>query len=830
MKTASCWITFSLAHDARDIRPMQYSKYGRVLTFAFYRIILCCGENKFAEKLAMPREFGGMRQIRNRLKTTVVTVFLCTVAMPATAQIAATPANGYDDDAGFGSDIVVTARKREETLQTVGVSVTAISGKQLEEFNITSFEDYATAVPGLSTNFLGPVNSLGVRPVGLRGVQTVNGTQASGQNTVGFYINNTPIPISNPRLVDIERIEVLRGPQGTLYGSSSLAGTIKIITKAPDTARFEGRGMASISSTRYSSDANYEAEGSVNIPISATLAVRASGYYERTAGYIDWTPVTATGVIAGAVQKDVNKGRAYGGRIDALWKMTPDLSLRAAYSYNRREADASERYTVDQRKYSALLPVIQPGSDKGKLAEAEIAWSPEKVDVASTVAYYRANSFQITDSSNNARLVRLGNATTPLSISVPNTGSQREFTTETRAVSKWDGPLDLVTGIFYTDRREVTTSNITVPGAVTVGGQPVTNGLIVSNYSARYRKEFALFGEAGLKLWDIGRATAGLRYFDFKYRTFDDFRGSPLFVRNGAFVTRGKARQDGFVPRFGMEVEPAKNRLIYATVAKGFRMGGANFPLPSLDSATGACDASLRSFFGQAALPSSYKSDSLWSYELGAKGTFLNGGLKVNAAGFHIDWKNTQVAVQVSGTGCSFGGLSTNVGSVRSRGFELEMTANPSPHLSFTIAASRIDSKVAEDLIFPNATVFIARKGDKVPDIPNWTVALFGQYRAPISDKVHVFVRGDTRLEGERFAAFAPGNPSRPLKPSFVTTNFRVGADIGNIQLSLYIENAFDEDPRLLGLPAPAGQTIGTRFFDQTIRPRTIGTQLNFKF
>lgn len=724
-------------------------------------------------------------------------------------------------------EIIVTAEKRDISAQDVAVSMTAISDVTIENFGVDNFRDYMTLIPGLSSDFAGPVSNLGTRPVGLRGIQTLNGTLASGQNTVGFYINNTPIPISNPRLVDLARIEVLRGPQGTLYGSSSLGGTIKIVTKRPETDEFSGRADLSVSGTK-GGDANYEFEGVVNIPVNEQFALRASGYYEENSGYIDFVEVNSLGVPTGATMNEVNDEQAYGARIEGLLNVTDDFSVRGSVSYNKREVDAQDEFTIGVDGLTAQFPLIRPGSDESILADIEFVWNVADLEITSTTAYYDQDSSLLVDQSRNAIRVFNADLTNPASLPSFNDATHKELSHETRIVSQWDSSLQFIAGVFYTDREENSTSLIPGQGAAFVFAPPFTipNDTVIATEAPRDRKEFAVYGQLTWEVNEWLSLVAGLRYFDFEFDTLTSFVGTSVFVVNESFSSQGSASEDGVIPRFRVELRPSEDHLLYFTAAKGFRMGGANFPLP----AVGVCDASINAFFGQPTLPDSYESDTLWSFEVGAKTSWFDNRLTANISGFHIDWDNTQVQVQIGGLGCGFGGLSTNVGSVESNGLELELNAAPTDRLSLSMGVSYIDSTVQEDLQFPGAVVVIANEGDVLPDIPEWTVSLLAQYRFPITDTVEGFVRGDWRYQDARTAEFDPSVAVRAIKEGFSIVNFRLGVDYKAWEAALYIENALDERPFLRDDPAPLSQTRGGQVFQNTIRPRTIGVNISRSF
>ncbi len=722
-----------------------------------------------------------------------------------------------DNDAAGIQEIIVTAEKRRESIQDVAIGITAISGEVIEKFKVNDFEDYVSLVPGLTTNFAGPVSNRGVRPIGLRGVQTVSSTVVNGQNTVGFYINDTPIPIGNPRLVDLERIEVLRGPQGTLYGSSSLAGTIKLVTKRPNLERVEGHMSAALSSVENAGE-GYEVEGLINIPLSQRAALRVSAYAEDQSGYVDFVDIDVFGVPTGATASDVNSVTARGGRAALRFDFTDSLRMNASFMYSKRTMDSADFFTQGAPGLTVFGRFPMPKYDEFGLGDVNFEWALGPVTVVSTTSYF--------DSSNN----EVGDITDTFSALLrplpqielrytPYRNTNKELTHETRIVSNSDGAWQYVAGVFYTDRDEVSSTRLPAYGKTSIlDVYPISADTLFRNRSPRERREMAAFGELSYRFTPHWTLAAGLRYFDFDFKTLDELFGPEVLVRGGSSAIRGAAKEDGFVPKLRLEYRPADGYLMYATAAKGFRMGGANFPLPTN---LPDCAAQVQAVFGTPTLPSAFESDSLWSYELGAKTRWLNGRLTANAAVFQIDWKDTQVA---SGTLCNFSGAVLNVGAVESRGFEFELQAVPVRGVTLGVSASYIDAHVVERLQKPGATRVFAEAGTPMPDIPEWSAAAIGEYEFPLSMSWQGFVRADYRYQTSRRAGFL--FPSE--KGSFGLGNLRIGTTDDRWTVSLYVENVTDEHPSLSGVPAVA--TLAGRGVDNTLRPRTYGVGVAREF
>jgi iron complex outermembrane receptor protein len=720
-------------------------------------------------------------------------------------------------------ELIITAQKREESLQNVAISVTAIGAKTLQDFKIETFKDYATLVPGLTNAFV--TEQRGVPVIGLRGVESLNGTFIGGQNTVGFYIDNSPIPVMDPHLTDVERIEVLRGPQGTLYGSSSLAGTIKIIPQKPRFDAVGGSFSESLSSTEHGG-LNDTTEGVVNLPINSRAALRLSGYYDRQSGYVDFVGITFAGVPTGVVIKDANHDESYGGRAALLVNLTDKLSVQGSLMYHHAALGSSPQFMPSlgfvQKRFNPT-----PAHDDFTFGDVQVDWDLGNVELVSSTSYFRSHDDTLDDgqTASFSPLI-LGNPVLPATTFDNN----REWTHETRLVSKWQGRLQGVVGVFYTDRKNPFGFFLGAKGApgllgLTTAPFRIPNDTLFSNDSVRNRREAAVFGEATFAVTDMLSLTAGLRAFDFKFTTNDIFMGPGLLVDGERFTRAAEAKDNGVVPRFRVELKPTDDKLLYASASKGFRMGGANYPLPN----TPACAASLQAFFGQPNVPPTFASDSLWSYETGAKTTWLDKRLSVNVSAYHIDWSNTQVPVALTVGTCPFNGLTTNVGGVKSDGFELETALAPMKGLSINFNVAHMHTRVSEQLKFPGATFAVAPKGAELPNIPEWTAAVLAQYTFSLSDDMDAFVRGDYRYSSSRKASInLATNPA--VKDPYNIVNLRIGVTRGPWEASLFAENLTDDQPSYLGQPTPASLKIRGLAIDETERPRTVGMALRRSF
>ena len=722
-------------------------------------------------------------------------------------------------------EVVVTAQKREESLQDVAISITAISGADLERFAIRNFDDVVEMIPGLSSD--SPNNGVNTRNIGIRGIITQSGSYLVGENVVGFYINNTPISAADPRLVDLERVEVLRGPQGTLYGASSLAGLIKYVTRKPSPDGFEGHAQGEISSTK-DGGTGWDFQAAVNIPLGETFAIRASGYYEDAAGYIDGRPVDMFGfTVTGDDTKDINGIKRKGARIAAYWEPTENFRAHLSFMVNDLKSEAAgftDNYAPD---LSADGPVVlwrfpTEGNNDDDLTSLEIEWDLPSVQIQSTTSFFnQTRETNNLDVTNNFGLIA-----NPAQISTGTYQLTRdEFTQEIRLFSTWDSKFNYILGGFYSKREQgYETRFPMIPGTTVFGFPNSPDGFVFWSSSTRLIKEKALFGQLTYDFTEQWSATVGARAFKFDTDLFDHFRGNPLFISGGDSILTGDSDADDIVPKFNVEFRPNDDVMIYASAAEGFRAGGSNFPLP----ATPACEADLLNRIGSPTSPLGYDPDGLWNYEIGTKTSLADGRITVNAALFQMDWDNIQVQVSPL---CGLNGTVLNAGKARSKGFEYEMDMAVTDQLVIGLGIGYTDAKFTEDVSFGGSYIF-ASSGSKLPDVPKWTGNIRAIYNFPLTDTMEGFIRGTLSYRSERQTFPTIGTQDGRVKDAYELLNIRVGVNIQeNWTALVFVENLTNAQPSFTGLPLPSfGTEIGGYPVDYTLRPRTIGASVRYDF
>jgi len=752
--------------------------------------------------------------------------------------------------AGFG-EIMVTAQKRQQPLQDVPISVVAITNEVMTDFQIRNFQDYLRLVPGLSTTNATTTQNAGPRAVGIRGVQSLSGSYLAGTNTVGFYIDDTPVPIADPRLIDLERVEVLRGPQGTLYGASALAGAIRIVTERPNFSDYQAMVVAKYGQTEYGGNSP-SFEALVNVPVSENFAFRVSGYREDLAGYIDQHQIDIYGNPTGEIIEDANGQTSTGGRLVAAWQVADNFVITGSVMGEKMTLDNNaflhvptpgggphpddlwgplfNQLGIGAPDYSALDgssdepyedPILlgrfpQTSETEYLLGSIKFDWQiSESVSLVSNFSFWDDGYHTDLDGTEAFSFyIDQG----PFVMEANYNTENSEFTNETRIQSTWAKPFQYTVGFFYQDRDERYYTRFPAPEGTTAFGFPNTDdGFMFWSESERLRKEMALFAQVSYDFSQKWRGALGARFFKFDFSSWDHFRANPLFVTGGDNFLPGAKDATDWVPSLNLQYRPAKDTLLYATAAEGFRMGGTNFPLP----ATPDCQAEILARTGLEEIPRGYESDSLWNYELGLKKGLAKGRITTNVAVFRMDWDQTQV---FTGPLCQLNGEVINVGSVKSEGFEFELQASVTRGLTLGLTTAYVDATVQEDYTPPGSTAPpIALEGQSLPNIPKWSWNLLGQWVFPISGKVQGFVRGDySYRDRTNRSAFGYAGDVLIYADEYGLLNLRTGVFMGRWEFAVFVENATNELPSLLGRPLQvSGQAF--RGIDLTLRPRTYG-------
>ena len=769
------------------------------------------------------------------------------------------PAIAQDAEAAesTGNDIVVTATKRNETIQDVPFSINAQTAADIEKSGSNSLEDIARNVAGLSVQNLGP----GQSQVSVRGVSAgqVVRDQPGVKEQVGVYLDESAIALSlftpDLDLFDLNRVETLRGPQGTLFGSGSVGGTIRYITKQPKLGAIEGAIEANLNLVD-GKDLGGHLKGAVNVPLGENAAARAVGYYTRYGGFID-----AIGPAAG---KNINDGERYGGRLAILFEPSPGFRITPRVVYQRVESNGFNRQevynlyannftttrpkvTFDERQQYLLLR--EKFTDKTFLADltANIAIG-DAVELTSVTSYIKRDLLVSRDASALTGSVSVDLGFPAAGVLLPSnlrdTTKLETWTQELRLASTGSGPFQWVLGGFYSKVDRFYRQRLPTPGYdaftdVRFGAGTsvaVANGFpLNSPYNADLPynfKQYAVFGEASYDLTDKLKATAGARYYNFKEDR--KFISGGLFSNDDNRADRTKS--NGVSPRFILSYDVSDDVTINAQAAKGFRLGGVNDPLNA-----GLCSAADRALFGGF---QNYKDETLWNYELGVKAQ--GRGFTFNAGGFYNDIKNLQTTLDAGS--CS-SRIVFNVPKAHSRGFEAEVGFQPSDGLDFSIAGSVIQAEF--DSTLPGALTAATgiRDGNRLPSVPKFQIAATGSYEWPVADGTKAFVNASAQYVGARYTqpadqennprtfthglpfGGAPANAATTVDlklPDYQLVNLSAGVKLDSgLSLTAYVNNLFDENAilsfdRERGGRARLGFSVG--------QPRTFGVTARQQF
>ena len=730
-------------------------------------------------------------------------------AQPAAAQSTATGTGRSGSDAL--EEVLVTATKRTESVQDVPLSITALSAIQLESKGVEQFFDYGTAIPNLSFGIGASDGNLSGRGIALRGIE--------GSNTTGFYIDDTPVlETLDPHIVDIARIEVLRGPQGTLYGAESMGGTVRLITGQPSFKGLDGEVHVLGSDTDHGSF-NQLVEGVVNVPLVAdTLALRASAFYEFDDGYFDkglgpeGAPPTATLTHLGSM-------KYYGGQIALRFEPVSGLAVTPRIMYQRTNQDGSP-YSYDtatnlmQREVFNLSP---GGTDKWYLASLTINYTAPFGSFVSSTGYFDRKTLELEDDTDVTQFFLSTPTTTPPPIASPITREQdlRRFAQEVRFSSTFQGPVQLLVGGFYSDSTRPRDYEWTAPGASPAFA---SSDLLLSFIDSRNAKEYALFGDVSYQLLPSLKATVGMRWFR-DTATFHQVTDGFFFGGAQSIYDAPTSSESGFTPKYLLEYKVLPDVLLYAGAAKGFREGGNNIALPPGPPPAG-CDQDLANLGVTAAGIAAFKSDNLWNYEAGFKSSFADRRFTLNGAAFSIDWDKIQQAVHLPLCGYGYTG---NAGRARSTGFELEFNGRPLPELTLGLGVGYTDAHITEQ--GPGTP---QRAGSPVYQVPDLTIASNLQYERTLTAGWAGFARVDYAHIGSSYSANNDVQSPR-YRPGYSLADLRIGGRNERYEVAIFVKNLTNErgnlgDAILIGSEEPGHP----RFVIST--PRTAGIEARMRF
>jgi iron complex outermembrane recepter protein len=775
--------------------------------------------------------------------------------------------------------VVITATKRATTVQDTAASITAVTAAEIANRGLTDFNSLAQSVPGLAMRTAGP----GQTEFEMRGLNS------SGGNTsmVGFYLDDTPLSapaaaqlgkvVIDPDLYDLNRVEVLHGPQGTLYGASSMGGTVKLVPNPPQLGVFAATGEQVVSDTASGGSINHQENAMVNLPLGSTAALRLVGSFSNDSGWIKRLVIQdgAVGVDSGtypAVSRPsnfytaplqstidgANTTEVDSVRAAILWQPIENLSITPSLMYQLTQQGGPDNVDVNGSPTDPTVPAVnahyeiydtpEPQRDRFTLGSLKAVYQLPYLSLTSATGLWNRNLMVSQDGTEetaaavgiSAYDVAAGGigptGPAPNGPGVTERDYTRQLTEELRATSTGTGPFQWLFGYFYQDFHSDWDLWIMTPQAT-----PVLGGTIAGiGYQPQTITQNSLFGEASWRFSSHLKATLGLRHYHYSLsQSNTEFGAFTVLGDEGddvPYVTRASNGASGTVPKFDLQYDFDDNHMAYATVSKGFRLGGVNQPVPVGTSngylAANECGIQAKilnqpcnpNLLLQA--PSDFGSDTVWNYEIGEKSTLFDHRMTLDVSGYYERWLNPQLATNFAGDG-----ITANGADVRIEGLEGELRALLTQDWDLQVNVGYTSAK------FTQASAITGYPdGLEVPDTPKLTASAVLQWHHPLSDSLSLFGSLEDDYVGSRTDApygetITLWNYSQYLihLPSYSLANLHFGLVADKWTAALFVDNVADREVLLDPQPQIDLQTAAyTRY--TVNRPLTAGIDLTYRF
>ena len=805
-----------------------------------------------------------------RVRTSLLASTAILVAFAADGALAQTkPSRAQTEN--VLEELVVTAQRRSENIKDIPISVSAYSQEKMDKQGVRSVADIARLTPGIT---FAPAQGLGTS-ISIRGISS-----GAGAPTVGVYIDDTPIQTratiasgnfsSNtyPQIFDLERVEVLRGPQGTLFGASSQGGTVRFINRTPSLTDYSAYGRAELASTKNGAE-SYEAGLAVGGPIvQDRIGFRASAWYRKDGGFVDHVDNFTRRVV----DKDADEQRTFNARLALKFQVTDNFAVSPSVFFQKVDLDDTHaiwrpvrdtgpggsgyvfEYTKEDKDiYGQAQPLVQPYHQNFVLPALKMEYEGNGFSLISSTSYFRRSEHGINDFTAFEvplwTTIFTGKAvvlpTNPGDVA-PGADQQRNrfFTQEFRIQSNDpDARLKWTGGVFYSrDKTETFRSvqNTFLGGLLSkalgfctpdtclqavFGVGPHEGKYVFVGNTTTIDEQLAGFGQVDYKLTDNLTLTGGLRVSRTKF-SFENYAAGPVNGPPSPRVDTGDTSETPVTGKIGLSYKSDRGDLYYASVADGFRIGGANVPVNNA-----GCQAGLAAL-GISKVPEEYTSDRVRSWEAGSKVSLADGRLQLDGSVFYIKWTNriSNIAVPL---GCPLS-YTDNLGDATSYGFNLGVDYMPVDGLTLGLqvgdAHSTYDADFSPSSVQTKPTV---SKGDALFG-SRLTATFSAQYEFPIWGDNQAYVRGDYTYTGknDRTPDLNPNNASFDIEnvaaPALSLVNVRAGVYLGDAEISLFANNLFNEnylsDMGAIGLGSP----IHPGYL--SFRPRTIGITASYRY
>ena len=765
-------------------------------------------------------------------------------AVLVTTLTAASLSYAQESDGLRLEEIVVTATRRTVSLQDVPLAVSTLSAEDIDARGLNEFSDYLNSMPSVQIIDLAP----GRNQIRIRGIST---SEFATPPTVAVYLGEVPMTVTgqvlngnpNPRLVDMERVEVLKGPQGTLFGANSLGGAVRLIPNAPNLQEMEGSISASVSNVAHGDDTGLSVTGAINLPIIADkAALRIAAYTFTTPGYIDNVVPAADafdigalfGVpdffvvppVEGRIVEDLNEEVTNGVRASLLVEASDRLSFTFSHTWQDSTLDGEPLTDPNVGSYEQSRVISgEKLGDEFNLTNLLIDYEFEGASLISSTGFMDRTTV------NNRDITTAGSSLIESFFGLPGIrypwrlADQEDyelFVQEVRLNSTGDGALQWLVGAFYSDlSRNMVQAGTDESGAPFFANPLIgiaTDDTLVDIRSDFSEEQVAVFGELTYALSDRVTLGAGLRWFDSTVE-FNQFSDGALvtFGAVPAIETAGRESTDDVNPHLQLQFFASDDHSIYARAAKGFRSPVVN---ALADNALCAPELAALGDLAQ----NLTEPDTVWNYEVGSKSTLANGRVQLNVAAYYADWRDIQVPIQLE---CGFF-LSANAGDAESKGAELEVSAVVTDALQVNFSASFTDAEF-KDTITNSLGLAITTDGQRTPGTPEWNVSAGFEHQHQLTASLNGSLRFDFNYISDYPGLVEVSTPGEAIANvgDYSTVNGRYAVTLNeSTDFEIFAKNLFDER----GVTAETSPTNLFGFQRYLIRPRTVGVQVRHRF
>lgn len=773
--------------------------------------------------------------------------------MSTTALWSITPAVAQDqDDDSLIEELIVTATRRATTVQDVPYNISAVSGQAIDANNMLDASELLRAMPGVAVADIGVRNAGVVSTIKIRGLNVDTAGKSDyavmAAPTVSSYINDTPL-YANVLLKDLDRVEILRGPQGTLYGAGALGGAVRYITNKPELGEFSGKVRGSLSKSNGSGGVNLNGDLVVNMPIGETIAVRLVGSYVDNAGISDYrnlyvldaagVPVAPDGILADTAEyeriNDADYVETSFFRGSILFKPSEKIDVSLSYTRQSDEIGGRRASGLGADGWGVPYGKYELGSVQREVAEADVELGALEANVdlgfatlTSSSSLYETSGSSISENTGfYANVGWLGtwyyNYPRPLATPARGYGDEA-FVQEARLVSNGDGPLNWIAGVYYQDQDKKATQQSFLVGLKAYADAlygfdvPWIAGDQDWDYDAVLNsKETAFFGEVTYDFSEQLHINAGIRHFSANVTSVVHME-LPFWVPADIVDVEENVKENGTLFKINASYDFSENDKAYATFSQGYRRGGAN-AVP------------LVGWYGETADWLSYKSDTVDNFEVGVKGS--HNGTNYTASVFYVDWKDPQI--NTTSTNGGFFAVA-NGESATSKGLELELSGPISESLRYSIGYAYVDSKITADFIAPDGR-FIAADGSQLPGVPKHMVNVALDYERAINSNLMFFGHLDGYIQSKSQNSInADSGFYGATLEGFSLWNLSGTFSWNELSATLFVKNLLNEEgitgisKQEWGSPFAGSSYMGSGAQANIALPRTFGIVVSYNF